>query len=196
MIENRKTAFEDEIEKVVKTQDEGIFNKHKIVDEQKKIEQRNILTESLSQTGLPVPQTNYSVFDEENSVFITERAWSLGLSLIKERKQMKKLIEVLQDHITIVKDYVFAYESAQDRQLKTEDRLLSLISLHSNKYNHITRIKPLEASLDLKTTRFQLTNRKYEKFYIDTDESKLTHYLMSIILKNLCPSASIKNAVS
>jgi len=45
--------------------------------------------------------SNHSFFDEKSSVFVTERSLALGRHLLTD----KVLFEVLQDHVTIVKDY-------------------------------------------------------------------------------------------
>jgi hypothetical protein len=39
-------------------------------------------------------ESNNSIFDEENSLFITERSWNIGTSLVDKKKQ-KELVEVL-----------------------------------------------------------------------------------------------------
>ena len=45
---------------------------------------------------------------------MTEQSWALA-NILVDKKNLKLLIDVLHDYITVVKDYVFAYETAQDR---------------------------------------------------------------------------------
>jgi len=76
----------------------------------------------------------------------------------------------LQEHITIVKDYVFAYETAKERAMTEKDRLLSLINLHSTHFSHINQIKSLESDGNFINATYQLSNRKYEKYFIITNQ--------------------------
>ncbi len=77
-------------------------------------DQYTILQRSLLDNNSYSVETNHSIFDERNSLFMTEQSWALANNLV-DKKNLKLLIDVLHDHITVVKDYVFAYETTQDR---------------------------------------------------------------------------------
>jgi hypothetical protein len=83
--------------------------------------------------------SNFSVFDEENALFITENSWSLGFHLLGNSKDgVQNLIDIIQDHVTVVKDYSDYNESGTT----TAEKLLALIRSHSNKFCHLTQIRP------------------------------------------------------
>ena len=62
-----------------------------------------------------------------------------------------------------------------------------MISLHSNKYNHITSIKQCTTN----AMHFEILNSSHDKLIIDTDVTKLTHYLNSVILSNCVKSEKV-----
>ena len=126
-------------------------------------------------------KSNHSLFDEVNSLYQTEKSWSLALHFA-DKYGLDKVIETLHDHITIVKDYVFAYETAKERAMTDKDRLLSLISNHSNHFSHINSISKVDSD-SLKAATYKINNRKYEKYEIDTDLKKSTHFINSILFK-------------
>jgi hypothetical protein len=58
---------------------------------------------------------------------------------------LAEIIEHLHEHVTIVTDYVFAYENPKERAMTEKDRLLSLIKMHSNHFSHINSMKQLDS---------------------------------------------------
>jgi hypothetical protein len=78
------------------------------------------------------------------------------------------IIEHLHEHVTIVTDYVFAYDTPKERAMTEKDRLLSLIKMHSNHFSHINSMKQLDSD-GFSPSVYKLTNRKFEKYNIDTD---------------------------
>jgi hypothetical protein len=60
----------------VKERGDGVNSNTKMYDDHKTVLIKNILVTPLNSDG----KTNHSVFDEKNSLFITERSWSMALN--------------------------------------------------------------------------------------------------------------------
>ena len=60
----------------MKERGDGGDSNTKMYDDQKTVLIKNILVKPLNSDG----KSNHSVFDEQNSLFITERSWSLALN--------------------------------------------------------------------------------------------------------------------
>ena len=60
----------------MKERGDGIDSNTKIYDDQKTVLTKNILVTPLNSDE----NSNYCIFDEQNSLFVTERSWSLALN--------------------------------------------------------------------------------------------------------------------
>ena len=67
--------------------------------------------------------------------------------------------------------------------------------MHSNKFSHITAIKPQAHILSPHPAYYEIINHKYSKLRIDTSTQKLTHYLNSLILHTFSNSHRIQRSV-
>ena len=83
-----RRSFNDEIAGVKQVEVVKVQRNEKWREEQVKVVQRNLVESQLT------VDTNYSIFDQENSIFVTEQSWNLG-SNITDKKKLQNLIEIL-----------------------------------------------------------------------------------------------------
>ena len=176
-LSEHRQQYAKEHTQTVKERFGGGDSNTKMYDDQKTVVMKNMLDAPLISDG----KSNYSFFDEQNSLFVTEKSWSLALNF-SQKCSLADIIEHLHEHVTIVTDYVFAYDNPKERAMTEKDRLLSLIKMHSNHFSHINSMKQLDSD-GFSPSVYKLTNRKFEKYNIDTDQRKLTHFMNSILLK-------------
>jgi hypothetical protein len=58
---------------------------------------------------------------------------------------LEHIIDHLHEHVTIITDYVFAYDNPKERAMTEKDRLLSLIKMHSNHFSQINSMNQLDS---------------------------------------------------